>query len=365
MASRLLSALDARIAKTRDPLQNTCLRAERAALLARQGHLEEARAELAIIHAHYDGRPNAVVSAWVSLAEGLVIYFSNLGGAARDKIKRSLALSEAIRAESIQALSAAWLAQMDFSSLDFEPMLRHLPLALRVAGTSQHSALSRACLVVAEAYHWAERLDLALPWYSRARQHASAEGDESTLSALMHNMACLRAAEARRLSVSGVFELNQARQAQLGADSTNHFDELIGMAALGSLVPILRAQVLVLHGRFVEALKLLEANIEDSMKEGLDRMLCVMLADVAWCRLKTGDVTGAQRDAQTALSSIAAATHVDDRAMTHSRLAQICVATNEPDVAREHTMRASAAWQIHLLQQSHLVPALARALEGL
>jgi hypothetical protein len=77
MTSLLRSALDARIAKTRDPLQNTCQRAERAALLARQGLLDEARAELASIHGRYDGRPNAVVSAWTSLAEGLVIYFEN------------------------------------------------------------------------------------------------------------------------------------------------------------------------------------------------------------------------------------------------------------------------------------------------
>jgi hypothetical protein len=175
-------------------LQNTCLRAERAALLARQGLLDEARAELASIHGRYDGRPNAVVSAWTSLAEGLVIYFENLGDAARDKIMRSLALSEAIRAKSILALSAAWLAQMDFSRLDFEPMVQHLSVALRTAGSSQHSALSRASLVVAQAYHWAERLDLALPWYGRARQHASTEGDESTINALMqHDLNARRA----------------------------------------------------------------------------------------------------------------------------------------------------------------------------
>ena len=122
MPSRLLRALEIRIAKCRDPLQNTCLRAEKAALLARQGQLEQARAELAAIHARYDRQPNAVVSAWVSLAEGLIVYFSNLGVAAIDKIKRSLALSEAVGARPIQALSAAWLAQMTFSRLDFGPM---------------------------------------------------------------------------------------------------------------------------------------------------------------------------------------------------------------------------------------------------
>jgi hypothetical protein len=112
------------------------------------------------------------VSDWTNFAEGLVVYFSNLGDASRDKIMRSLALSEAMRAERLQALSAAWLAQMDFAKLDYEPMLLHILVALATAGSDQHSAPSRASLVIAQAYHWAERPDLALPWYGRARQHA-------------------------------------------------------------------------------------------------------------------------------------------------------------------------------------------------
>jgi hypothetical protein len=255
------------------------------ALLARQGHLDEARAELASIHARHDSRPTAVVSAWTSLAEGLVICFDNLGAAALDKMMRSLAISEAIRAEAILALSAAWPAQMDFSKLDFEPMLQHLSVALNTAESSQHSALSRANLVVAQAYHWAEHRDLALRWYDKARQHASTAGDESTISAVMHNMTWMRAAQARRLSVSGEFDRVHALLAQLGADSIKYFDKMIGMAALRSLVPILRAQVLLLDERFGEALALLEANVEDSLKEGHDRMACAMFADVAWCRL--------------------------------------------------------------------------------
>ena len=86
MASRLLSALDARIAKCRDPVENACLRAEKAALLARQGYLDAARAELAIVHARYDGRPNAVVSAWVNLAEGLIAFYGSLSLKAKDKL---------------------------------------------------------------------------------------------------------------------------------------------------------------------------------------------------------------------------------------------------------------------------------------
>ncbi len=366
MASRLLSALDARIATTRDPLQHSCLRAERATLLARQGHIDEARAELARLRARYATEPNAVVSAWVSLGEGLVVYFSNMGEAARDKVRRALALSEAVNATSLSALSAAWLAQMDFSCQDLEAMLCHLPMAMRAAESSQHSALSRACLVAAEAFHWAERLDLALPWYSRARQYASSEGDESTVSALMHNMAWLRVAEARRRALVGDADWLQARQAQIGADSTHRFDGMIGMAALGSLVPMLQAQVLILHERYSDALEILEANLEESMQQGLQRMGCAVHADIAWCRLKLGDLKEARRETDVALSFVdVVGTHTDDQAMTHSRLAQVSLALGDFDLARTQASRADAAWEAHALRQSKLIASLTSALVGL
>lgn len=365
MASRLLKAIDTRIAKTRDPLENTCLRAERAALLARQGRLEEARAELARIHARFDSQPNARVSAWTSLAEGLAIYFENLGGGARDKLKRALALSQAIHDDSIESLSAAWLAQMDFAALDLDPMVRHLSLALHVASGTHHSALSRSSLVAAQAFHWAERIDLALPWYSRARQHASAEGDESTLSALMHNMAWMRAAEVRRLSISRPTDSNRARQAQLGADSIEHFDGLIGMAALSSLVPMLRAQTLMLNECFDEALQVFELAFPASSRDGLQRMACLLLADIAWCRLQTGDIAGAKRDAEAAETQIAVSTQLDDLAMTHTRLAAVFEACGEATVASEHASKAASAWLIHGERQAHLVAELGAALDGL
>jgi hypothetical protein len=364
MASRLLTAIDKRIAKTRDPLENTCLRAERAALLARQGHLEEARAELASVHARFDTRPNARVSAWTSLAEGLVIYFASLGVGARDKLKRSLALGQAINDVSLEAISAAWLAQLDFAVLDLDSMVQHVALSLRTAGATQHSALSRSSLVAAEAFHWAERLDLALPWYNRARYHATAEGDEPTLSAIMHNMAWMRAAAARRLSVSGGRDLALARQVKLGADSIGHFDELIDMEALSSLVPVLRAQVLTLNERYAEALEVFETHLPASIADGLERMTCLMLADTAWCRLRTADLDGARCDAAAAAASIVATTHIDDVAMTHSRLAAVYGALAEPDLASEHSSKAEAAWRTHSERQAHLITELGKALES-
>ena len=81
-ASRALARLDAAIASATDPNDATCRRAERAALLARHGHLEQARAELDALP--HDEPPR--VAAWLALAEGLVRYFNDLDASARERV---------------------------------------------------------------------------------------------------------------------------------------------------------------------------------------------------------------------------------------------------------------------------------------
>ena len=123
MASPLLASIDARMAATQDPLDAICLRVERAGLLARQGDLDEARAELALLQALHERRRHPLVSAWLHLADGLVLHFTNQSAAARDRMLRSLALSTAIQSRPVQALSAAWLAQIGFRmTFNFESM---------------------------------------------------------------------------------------------------------------------------------------------------------------------------------------------------------------------------------------------------
>jgi hypothetical protein len=358
MASRLLSALDARIAKTRGLLESTCLRAERAALFARQGRLDDARAELAAIHARYDGRTDAVVSAWASLADGLVAFYSDFSPSARDKLLRAHALSSAAGNRRVRALSAAWLAHMNYLDDDFEPMVRHLAVALAEAAPDSGSALARACLVAAQSYHWAERIDLAQPWYARARQHAMDDGDETLLSALMHNMAWLRATEARRLAVSGVVDREQVRQVLLGAESTGHFDQRVGTASLRSLVPILRAHVLTLLDRHAEALELFDAYWATALAEGLAKMQGGMLAETAWCRVHVGDVGGARRDAQAAREHLVDCVQPGDRAAVHGRLAQVFDTLCDPAAADRHRVQAHTDWQAHSERQGRLLALL-------
>lgn len=358
MTSRLLSALDARIAKTHDAIESACLRAERAALFARQGRLETARAELAALRAGFVRDPHPLTSAWASLAEGLVEYFEHLDPAARGKIARALALSSAFNATHVRALSAAWLAHMDYALQHFEPMVQHLAIARAEDVSEFNDARSRASLVTAQAYHWAERFDLALPWYTQARRYAADDGDEQTLSALMHNMGWLHAFNARRAAAEGDSPGN-LRQVLLGVDSSSNFSRRIGETSLASLAPALRAYVLALLGRHAEALALFDANLAPALDEGLARSRCAVLAEIAWCRVNAGDAQRALAEAQDAEAHIAACELPEDRAASHGRLAQFYAARGARAKAKQHRERAQDEWRTHAANQRRLVDLLA------
>lgn len=362
MKSRLLTNLDAAIAAATQPVQADCLRAERAGVLARQGQLAEARAVMSTLQTQYARQPNVSVSAWLSLAEGLVSYFSDLNRNARDKISRAYALGAPARDTRLRALAVAWLAHMDYVDHDLEAMARHIAECFDLAAPEHHAARARACLVVAQAYHFGGRFDAAQPWYAKTRQHANTEGDEAMLSAVMHNMAGLLANESRQTILRGVEDDNVTRRAMLGIESTGNFDALVGTGSLDALVPLLRAQVGSLQGRWDEAVALYEAHFSDGLLQGLDRMRAFLGADLAWCRLQLGQTEQALKDA---LAAEVAASHdrdVDDRAAAHSRLAQVFAQLGQTEAASRHKAQADKDWHVHERDQALAVSLMDKAL---
>lgn len=364
-ASRLLLRLEADIKSARSVLAADCLRAERAGYLARIGQFEEVRVELAALHERYDLRPNVAISAWVNLVEGLAIFSKEMGLAATDKIRRAHALSCAASLVPLRALTAAWLAHMDFLRVDVGAMSTHVREALILADETQFSARARASLVVAQGYHQGGRLDLALPWYFSARENATAEGDDVTVSALMHNMAWLRASNLRQRQILGTQGTNEPEFSLLSAQSTAHYDLLIGVVSLQASVPILRAKLLASSGQSAEALALFDDYLEMACREGMGRLQADLIADRAWCKLKLGRVNEAREDAALAETSIDPTGHFDDRAFAHSRLVDIFRELGESSAIDFHEQQAATAWYGYIEFQERLVFSLNKVVESI
>lgn len=355
VGSRLLARLDSEVRKALHPVDQACLRAERACQYARRGQHQLAADEIAALHAAFDRQANPAVSAWLCLAEGCLTYYTSLSGTARDRIRRAHALSSAAQLPRLQALSAAWLAHMDYVYIDAEGMRQHVGEALRLAAPGDLSTISRACMVVGVGYHYAERLDLATPWYARARQSASMEGDEATLSALVCNIAWHHANHAIQASLFGGDAHAQARHALLGADATDNIDQWIGITALDSLVPMLRAVVMSVLGQHAQSITLYDAHLAAARRQGLGRMAANFLADMAWCRWSIGDPGGALREAQQSAAAIDPSMHADDRAVAHARLAQVYHAAGQTDRALHHEGAARDDWRQHQRLQAEVV----------
>jgi tetratricopeptide (TPR) repeat protein len=360
MPSRLLARLDAQIAQAQGAVAVACLRLRKATYLARQGRAEEASAIVAAIREAFGKAPNAEVTAWVSLVESLVHFYSNPGPLAMDRLHRAEALSRAIEHPELVPLCAAWLAHMEFNANQMPQMVAHAAQALRLAQPAHHATLARVSLVVADALHFAGRFDLAKPWYAAVRDHALAEGDDAMISAMLHNVATFRTNNVRLMEAFGNPAPDQAAQALMETESTKTFDLGIGTASLTHFVPLLRAQLLTVQGKYAEALPLFEGNLEHASQQGLDRLKLAFYADRAVCNLRLGFVEQARNDISSALASESEACDSDDRAMTHAQISKILGELGDRKRALKHMQigqvhfRNHAAAQVQLLDQIRL-----------
>ena len=358
--SRMLTRFDQEIVASKTQVEADCKRAERAAYQARLGFCKQANEELETLRDFYKSRPRVEVSAWLNLVDGLIGHFKDMNSGAREKILRSHALSSAAGLARAQALSAAWLAHMDYLRLSSSSMAHHAEEALRLSTNQDHAVRSRVGLVIAQAYHLSGRLDLALPWYASARNHAVAEGDDATLSALMHNMAWLRAQRIRVSDCGLAGEPTKIEEhALLSAESTASFDLLIGSESMPSLVSVLRAQVLTVRKHYSDALALFEAEMASALGSGMGRLQADLLADQAWCRIQLGQRSGALDDAESATACIDPEGQFDDRALAHARLAQVFAALGQGDLAASNSKLAVEAWASHVNIQKKMLEALA------
>ncbi len=368
--SRLLATLEAAIKSAANPIEAQCLRAERAALLARQGQLERARGAIDELNAQLAWQPNNhMLRAWIALAEGLHGYYSVIGRDAQETIELaySLAQNAGPAAARLRATAAAWLANLAFANCDTPRMAALTREALDGAAPEHHGARARATLVAGYAYHFGGNAEVAQRWYEASRRHAIAEGDEAHLSALMHNQAWMRASLARMalLFEGEKRDPSSVVQALMGAESIGHYDAGIGTASLGSLVPILRAQVLTAQGRWAEALALFDANFDAAMSEGLKRIAACLLADRAWCELNLGHADKARALAGAAEQALAEPGDIDDRAIALARLAQVREGLGETGLAAQHQAESLRLYGAHREQQQRIVSTLDEVLAGL
>lgn len=335
--------LEREIEAETDPVRAACLRAEQVSLYARHGHQAEAEAALAELRSRHDSRPHPIVTPWINLADAIVSSGKDGTPNAILKLRRAHALASAGANAPIRGLVAAWLAHFLWNAHEVEAAVGHVREALQLAPLHDHKTRVRACLVVADMLAMADREESALQWFTRARAHASAIGDDASKSALNFNLSVLQSNLLRHAYLASTGPAD-ARLAELRRAASENIDAALGVA-IDELSLFDRAQVLSLLDRPAEALEIYERLSPTAANAYAMREQPVRLAHEAWCLSRVGRAEEAVVVARAAEAALRESTQVDDVACCHSLLAKVFVAADEPAESARHASLAAAAWQ--------------------
>ena len=362
MSSRLIARLDAAIAQAMDPLKREFLKAERAGALARHGQLADARFALSGLRTQNQRHRSPLLAAWIHLVDGLIDHFESMAPRALEKFQR--AHEQAVLAEDLpmRALAASWMAAVTFNQTDLPALQWQIREVLTCAPADHHASRTRIGLVLADSLRYAGDDARSQQWYLKARAHASAEGDTSMVSALLHNISTMRCGRISLDDAFGRADADEAAKALLEAESTANYDWGARAAALVAMVPVIRAQLLVVLGRYGEALSLFDAHLARARVEGMGHREARFLADRAWCLAKERRTMEAQRDARAAEQLISQVIDADDRAGTHGRLARVYAELGREAEAAAHQRQADEALLAHQASQRDMLAALDAAL---
>ena len=320
MDSRLLDSLNEQAANTRDPIAWARTVCRAAAHYARHGMSAEALTAIKNVRNHYGTDLDPEVASWLMLAEGVLNYFLARTAEAYGRIRTAYGLAVALQTDSALPICAAWMALIEFHDGEYVKMCSHLEEALTQAKSDDHPAHARASLVLADAYHLSGSYLLARPWYEEARFRAADDGDNASLSAMLHNVASIRAANTRLDDTFGLDAVKETQRASLETASSRHYDHAINTHGLGFLSLLLRGLTKTLSKNFAEAIDLFMQVDPEKLQR---QMLSPYYIDLAWCHTNIGHSDEADRYLTTALTSATEMKEDDDRAYFYSRAAQV------------------------------------------
>lgn len=356
MHNRLLEELDQRIRTTSSRVDWSRLMCRKSVLLARQGALDAAQKQIDQVRKLWGEELHHEVASWVMMAEGVLHFFRLDTHMAWERLRRAHALAVALRTESSRASCAAWMALLAFNGSRYDEMCERLREVLTEASPDDHHARGRACLIIADAYHVAGRWDLARPWYDRARYHAADEGDQSTLSAMLFNVATCRTSNVRLSDAFGEPSPELDVEIAVSEVGTSRvYDLAVGARSLQQLTPLMHAQIQVVERQYPAALEILNGIDRTGLQpKEIPQLLC----EQAWCNACLGNEEQAAEQADQCASCMNSMFDDDDYAYVGARLAQVWESLGEHERSSELRGKASLRLEAHRALQAKLVASL-------
>lgn len=255
--SQLLFRIEERLLVESDPNIRAELLARQSGYFARIGRFAEAKKNIGELRKVFSDGRSGRVTAFIMLAEGLVLHYEQLGIGALDRIARAQLIGKAIRDSEVVALSSAWLAHLQFESSKFDLAARSIKLALESAADENHSAGVRCAVVLFNAFALCGERKASQHWFMLGRDHALKDGDQASIDALLHSRAAFGVAWIRSQRCKSAIDVPALSLARAEIASARNLQHLARVEAHSNYIDLCDARLAIVEGRYQSAKELL------------------------------------------------------------------------------------------------------------
>jgi len=322
-SSRSIDIIDKQILQCQEPAKKLLLFAKKAGRLARFSCLPEAFLmvkELRAKNVEYDPQ----LSGWILLAEGLIEHFERLDNAkSKDKYNRAFLVGQMVDDHELASIAAAWMAHCELVSGQVKEAAEHIVSAFNWSDVSGSEARGRACMVLGDAFNWAGQTELARNWYRSARDHAIRDGDIAMQNVMLFNGATFGVNNLTLQDCFNPVTADSLKRVEMDAASAANLNNALGIQSLSSLIPMMQAELLIIKGKWSEAINIMSANIDFAALDGQKRLLPKFLAQRAWCHANLGDFENSTKFSRASLDLISDCKDLDDLTVLHCRLSSV------------------------------------------
>lgn len=314
-----------------------------ALLLARRGDAAATESYIQGVRSKFRPQDSFDAMARLMIAEAVAHLYAGRSSEARDRLKRSVALSSAISHSGNIALARAWLAYLDYDALQIQPFADHAFSVVRAGEVAPLHARARVASLLGTAYQLCESTAAAKQWFECARHSALDDQDQLMISTVIFNMSATRFSVARvRLVCESVVDAIDSRDLMFLCSSES-YDAMVGFSVLGHFHSMLQGLAMSTKGDYEAALGFFHRYVGAALSTMDRRADAVVFAEAAWCHSLLAQKDEALISAQSAAERISSATDLDDLAVAHRRLADVFAACGDAAAAAFHAEASKTA----------------------
>jgi hypothetical protein len=345
--SPLLRKLTSALERTTEPLHRAELLARIGCCLARVGQIEDARKIVSELRTDFGAGQSGKITVWIMLTEGLIHWFGSISGQALDRVVRAQVLSVAMQYPLGIAISSAWKAYFELEQAKHEDFFQSIRLAHKHACGDDHDVLARITILLCSASATAGNPERAKYWFHRGRHYALLDGDQASIEALQYNRSAFTLSWARAENCLQKLDKELLRDLRLEIDSARNLQVLTGVAPFKNYLHLSHARLLVLEGKFEEAIaEFTNARLEEPFLDYQLMQLCVDI-EIAFCQLRLERHNEVERRLEGLDFSLAGKLELDDQlfvAFARYEMSRVDARFGDAGLLADQLLTASSAY---------------------